>query len=562
MGGFFTKNLEIVYFLYGLAFFTLGVILFTQIRAAGQSKYKLLNILLLLAVFAMTHSVNEFLDMFKIIYGEFKFLNIAATSLLIISYLFLFSFGYLLLIISGKKNILWLPIIVITLFLGLPLLIDPYSFTVWNISARYFLGFSGSMIIAIGFRFYGLKHPDIPIKKYLINASIAFGLYGLFAGLFVTKAGFFPASLINNDSFIAFTGIPPQVFRALFAEGVTFSMWNIVNVFNLEKDTEIKRNLGAIKTEKDKAKNYLKIAGVMMVALDKDGKVKLINKKGGEILGYPENEIIGKNWFDNFLPEKNKSQAKKFFKVLMTGNINNVERYENPIINKEGQERLIFWHNTIIRDKACNITGTLSSGEDITERKHAEEIIKHQALYDSLTKLPNRNLFNDRLVTQIKYSKRYKTSFAVLFLDLDNFKDVNDTYGHAIGDKLLRHVSKILKKTLRKSETIARLGGDEFLILIPNIKKIKDIEIISNKILKALSKPWITGKIKLAVSASIGIAVYPDDIDEPEKLIHQADIAMYVAKEKGCNRYWLHSNIKEAELKKIKEKQRECKIAI
>jgi len=150
---------------------------------------------------------------------------------------------------------------------------------------------------------------------------------------------------------------------------------NTLEQLNQEID-ERKRTEEALRKERDKAQKYLDIAGVMFVALDTDGKVIMVNKKGCEILGYKFEEIIGKVWFDNFLPQSHTKEVKKIFKQLMAGEIEPVEYYENPVLTKSGKERIAAWHNTLLKDEAGKIIGTLSSGEDITERKQAQEALK------------------------------------------------------------------------------------------------------------------------------------------------------------------------------------------
>lgn len=177
---------------------------------------------------------------------------------------------------------------------------------------------------------------------------------------------------------------------------------------------------------------------------------------------------------------------------------------------------------------------------DITERKQAEERIRHMANHDALTGLPNRALFNDRLGQAISVAKRASGRFALLYLDLDKFKPVNDTFGHAAGDELLKCVAEKLRAQVRESDTVARLGGDEFSVILPDISDRRDAEAVAGKIVAALAAPFRLGIQDRAVGigASVGIAVYPDDARDHETLIKKADVAMYDAKAKGnCYRF-------------------------
>jgi diguanylate cyclase (GGDEF)-like protein/PAS domain S-box-containing protein len=179
---------------------------------------------------------------------------------------------------------------------------------------------------------------------------------------------------------------------------------------------------------------------------------------------------------------------------------------------------------------------------DITERKRIEEAIRHLAYHDVLTGLPNRMLFTDRLVLAIAQAKRHQRTMAVMMLDLDGFKTINDTYGHHIGDQLLQGVGDRLSRTLREGDTLARLGGDEFMILLPVIKEAANSSQIADKILSAFREPFICEGNELFTSTSMGIAVYPGDGDDMDALMKHADTAMYRAKGMGRNRHCLYGS--------------------
>ena len=170
-----------------------------------------------------------------------------------------------------------------------------------------------------------------------------------------------------------------------------------------------------------------------------------------------------------------------------------------------------------------------------------KEILLHQAYHDSLTGLPNRILFNDRLEHGIELAKRHQSNLALLFIDLDNFKKINDTLGHHIGDKVLKTVTNRLRNSIRKEDTVARLGGDEFTIIMEDLKDINNASILSKKILYALSQPMYINQHTLQVSCSIGISLYPDDEVEPTLLLKYADSAMYKAKGEGKNNFKFYS---------------------
>ncbi|MCK4534196.1 MAG: diguanylate cyclase [Syntrophobacterales bacterium] len=184
--------------------------------------------------------------------------------------------------------------------------------------------------------------------------------------------------------------------------------------------------------------------------------------------------------------------------------------------------------------------GAIITSIDITDHKRVEERLSHLATHDPLTGLPNRILFDDRLSLELAHAQRSSKKLAVMLLDLDNFKDINDSWGHNVGDEVLKTVGRRLSGFLRKSDSIARMGGDEFLILLPEIEEAEDARIIALKILDAFKKPFIVGARELYTTTSIGIAIYPDDGTNPDMLMKNADRAMYSVKEQGrnsCRRY-------------------------
>jgi diguanylate cyclase (GGDEF)-like protein len=183
--------------------------------------------------------------------------------------------------------------------------------------------------------------------------------------------------------------------------------------------------------------------------------------------------------------------------------------------------------------------GLVAVVRDITERTYAEEQIKHLAYHDALTGLPNRLLFKDRVTVALSHAQRNNSRLAVLFLDLDRFKVINDSLGHNVGDQLLQEVAARVQACLRDSDTVARLGGDEFTILLPNLIASDDAAPVAQKILDSIRAPFHIEERELFTSTSIGISLYPEDAADAETLIKNADTAMYQAKEQGRDNYQL-----------------------
>lgn len=179
---------------------------------------------------------------------------------------------------------------------------------------------------------------------------------------------------------------------------------------------------------------------------------------------------------------------------------------------------------------------------DITKRKQAEKKIKYFAYFDSLTALPNRKMFSEKLNQAISKSKKNNLKFAFFFIDLDSFKNVNDSFGHFIGDQLLIKVAERLKKNLRKDSKIFRLGGDEFAIIVEDVTTYQKISIICNRILKQLEKTFILNNTEMFSSASIGISIYPDNGLDAETILKNSDKAMYRVKKSGKRAYQFYSS--------------------
>jgi len=186
-------------------------------------------------------------------------------------------------------------------------------------------------------------------------------------------------------------------------------------------------------------------------------------------------------------------------------------------------------------------SGTYVVARDITERLASEKLIHFQAYHDLLTGLPNRALFHDRLTNTISNARREDDKLAILFLDLDRFKVVNDTLGHSVGDELLKQLASRLKSCLREGDTVARLGGDEFIILLPHVEGESVADVVGNKVIETIKKPFTVDDNELFITGSIGISMYPADGNTADLLIKNADTAMYYTKEQGKNNFNLYN---------------------
>ena len=286
----------------------------------------------------------------------------------------------------------------------------------------------------------------------------------------------------------------------------------------------------------------------LIYTLDHEGRFTFINSRIETLLGYSRDELIGSDYCTivheddqekaryAFNERRKDSRATANLEVRLKGKNNSYRHFENNLIVSMMSATGIYSDPCGESTPAQNCyLGTYGVARDITERKIAEETIAFQAFHDQLTHLPNQRLFKDRLEMSINHAKRHGGMVGVKFIDLDRFKLVNDTYGHAAGDELLRNVALRLRLCMRASDTLARKGGDEFIVLLPDMLKAEDATIIAEKILSELSEPFTVAGQDVHISASIGIAVLPRDGENVDILVKNADIAMYKVKASGKN---------------------------
>ncbi|MBE9559591.1 MAG: EAL domain-containing protein [Proteobacteria bacterium] len=287
--------------------------------------------------------------------------------------------------------------------------------------------------------------------------------------------------------------------------------------------------------------------------LDRDGHFTFINERIESLLGFSKEEIVGKH-YSFLVHHDDMEQAKYVFNERRIGT-RAAKNIELRLKCKDDGKSRHFNNRTLPielsamgmytpEDESKNsYTGTYGVARDVTERKIAEETINFQAYHDLLTKLPNRALLRDRLSLAINQAKRENEKLAVMFLDLDRFKNINDSLGHMIGDELLQQVSMRLKECIRAADTLARFGGDEFTLMLPKLHEgHEDASKLAEKITNTLKKPFNVDGHELYVSASIGIALYPQDGTDMDSLIKHADVAMYHVKGQGKNGYQFYSN--------------------
>ena len=376
LSDFLTKNLDFVFFIYGFAFTILGIIIFFQLRVTKESEFKLLDILWLLAWFGFIHGINEFMDMFMLIKGDLLFLRILGSSALFISFLFLFLFGYRMINIGERKRVgIWFPFTIALLFIGMPILSGATSFNIWNISSRYFLGFPGAILSAIGFISYykseAKKLGEAKVEKYFILIALLFGLYAILGGWIVPQANFYPASVINNVWFFSSFGIPVQIFRALIAVGIAWSLWNIVNIFNIEEAAEHKRVNEKLRESEERYRTIIEFSNDMIWILDPDGRYQFVNKRCEEFSGLKTDYFLGKS----FTPFIDKADLPRIIDIFHNTLNGKPEQYEVAVKKEEGSHFFLSVNTAPVYSNG-KVVGTVSFGRDITDHKRAEEALK------------------------------------------------------------------------------------------------------------------------------------------------------------------------------------------
>ncbi|MGE3550894.1 MAG: putative bifunctional diguanylate cyclase/phosphodiesterase, partial [Geobacter sp.] len=273
-------------------------------------------------------------------------------------------------------------------------------------------------------------------------------------------------------------------------------------------------------------------SGVLIT--DVNGTIEYVNRKFTQVTGYTAAEAVGHN--PRIL--KSESTPREVFQELWS-TILRGEEWHGELLNRRKSGE-VYWSVASIsplRNEAGQITHFIANVEDINERKNAEATIERLAYFDPLTDLPNRRMLQDRLEQGLKRSRRQDNGMALLYIDLDRFKQVNDSLGHPAGDRLLKELSRRLRAVLRDDDVVCRLGGDEFAVILHDIHHEEDVVPVLNKLLHIIEQPVVLEEGELFISASIGVSLYPKDGEDAKTLEKHADMALYHAKEEGKNTF-------------------------
>lgn len=295
----------------------------------------------------------------------------------------------------------------------------------------------------------------------------------------------------------------------------------------------------ALFVEKERARVTLESIGDGVLSTDVSCNITYLNAQAERMTGWTRNEAQGRpiaevlHLIDGESREPTRNPVE-----LVIANKKNLSFYARSVlVRRDGYEIPVEDSAAPIFDRTGAVTGAVVTFRDVSETRAMADKMAHLAEHDYLTGLPNRLLLNDRLAQAVALAKRHHTQVAILFLDLDNFKHINDSLGHSVGDKLLESVSKRLVAQVRGSDTVSRLGGDEFVIMILEDSLAEHSTIAAEKVLRALAEPHLIGGNELHITTSIGISIYPADGENVETLIKNADTAMYHAKKKGRNNF-------------------------
>lgn len=329
---------------------------------------------------------------------------------------------------------------------------------------------------------------------------------------------------------------------------ITKTYMNVQTTHKIDAEQALTNKPTVIDKSKYKDKTWAETAlnsiNDAVFCTDIHGNIDYINIAAEKITGWSREEANGKpsNQIFNLMNAGTCQPARNPVELVLQTNKPYVTTEDTVLVKRDGSEVAIEDSASPIHSVEGQLTGVIVVLHDVSKKKAMSTKMAYLAQHDFLTNLPNRVLLNDRIAQAIALAKRHHTQLSLLFLDLDNFKTINDTLGHATGDKLLQSVSQRLLKCIRNADTVSRQGGDEFIILLADNKNAKDAALTAEKILEELKPAHLVGKYPLHISTSIGISVYPNDGLDAETLIKNADTAMYFAKQKGRNNFQFFKN--------------------
>ncbi|MFA6120221.1 MAG: EAL domain-containing protein [Sideroxydans sp.] len=553
---FYAENhLAEILVLYGLAFIVLGAVVFVLPRQDSAAPF--VRHLPLLAAFGLIHGVLEFTILWETMHQSGgNMLEWVTALILFASFLPLFEFGRRS--IAADMNapfglpegqatpwlyaILILAILAVAQMANNPLL----GFVT---ATRFFLGFPAALLA--GFALWGRTGLLFSFQSYSRIAAVGFFIYAISTIVMNTNDANLPLSFMTQAQFRDVFGMPVQTLRAVCASVVALGIVQFVRHMNDEarsremaqvaKIVQVNAKLQHQIEENEVYERELSILATAfemqdgLLITDAQGKIVRVNEGFLRITGYTAEEVMGRN------PRMLSAgmQDAEFYKAMWQGVLEN-GTWAGEVWNRRKSGEIYPEHLAITAVKGGQFfVGAFS---DISKQKLAEEEVRQLALYDPLTKLPNRRLLRDRLALAFKASARSKKHGALMFIDLDNFKNINDTKGHELGDLLLQQVADRLTNSVRESDTVARVGGDEFVLILVDLDEHAEaaaaqVERVTDKILKSLRQTYDLDGYEYHCSASIGASLFFDHEMGIDELFRRADTAMYRAKATGKNAF-------------------------
>ena len=307
---------------------------------------------------------------------------------------------------------------------------------------------------------------------------------------------------------------------------------------NQDRDAALEfPEVNAPSTSKSMLEQIIDTSPILLNATDRDGKILFLNSYQSALIGEVPEKLVGRSLKDIFPPDLAKRETERNSEIL--GNRATISSFEERFVT-DGIELTFHCNKAPLTNIDGQTIGVLTTGIDITARKFAEEHRTHLALHDMLTGLPNRSLLPERMAAEIEICKAHDTVSALLLLDLDRFKIINDTRGHQVGDRLLRQVAERISSSMRPGDFAARIGGDEFAIILSNIAGPEEIIDRCEQLLEDIGRNYSIDNVDQVIGGSLGIALLPSDSDNADELLRLADLAMYEAKSQGrdCHRFF------------------------
>jgi diguanylate cyclase (GGDEF)-like protein/PAS domain S-box-containing protein len=326
---------------------------------------------------------------------------------------------------------------------------------------------------------------------------------------------------------------------------------NVIGIYAVHTDIhDQKKNEDALRHANWMLSSHMSNTPLAVLEWDSNRELVRWSPQAEVIFGWDEKSMLGKTITENPLLHEGDGQVMSgLIERLLSGH----EPRETSVTRnyrKDGNTIWCEWYHSALVGDDGKVVSLLSFVQDVSSRIQAEERLQYMATRDALTGLPNRLMLHERLTHAITQARRSGRRVGVLFIDLDRFKNVNDTLGHRIGDELLKHVTRALADALRESDLLARLGGDEFMVIVEDFDEPQVLGRIAQKLLEAISQPFRIEEHDIYVTSSIGISVFPDDSDDPDELMKHADVAMYRSKELGRNTYqFLDADLAERRLR-------------